>query len=93
MGSMAGQKDHTARLEQWMDWRSAQDQHLYQQYGKALEKAHQGEFAAIDADGQTIIGTDDNEVFQKAVDSFGSGNFGFFRIGYSALEKWLAAKN
>ena len=77
-------------LEQWMASRVEEDERLYNQYGKRLEKEHTGEFVAIGSDGKTILGTDDNEVFCKAVDSFGSGNFGIFRIGYPALEKWLA---
>ncbi len=75
-------------LELWLARRAEEDARLYERYGKHLEKAHKGEFVAIGSDGQTILGSDDNEVFQSAIEAFGSGNFGLFRIGYPALEKW-----
>jgi hypothetical protein len=77
-------------LERWLARRAEEDARLYERYGKSLEKAHKGEFVAISADGQTILGSDDNEVFRSAIEAFGSGNFGLFRIGYPALEKWLS---
>jgi hypothetical protein len=76
-------------LEQWMDQRAEKDVRLYEKYGKPLEKEHTGEYAAIGPDGQVIFGMSTDEVLQKGVESFGSGNFGLFRIGYSALGKWL----
>ena len=77
-------------LEQWMAWRSQEDERLYERFGKLLEKEHTGEVVAIGPDGRTILGQDDNQVFQKAIEEFGSGNFGLFRVGYPALERWLS---
>jgi hypothetical protein len=76
-------------LEQWMDQRAEKDARLYEKYGKTLEKEPAGEYAAIRPDGQVIFGMSTDEVFQKGVENFGSGNFGLFRIGYSALGTWL----
>ena len=77
-------------LEKWMAWRRVEDERLYQKYGKSLETEHTGEFAAIGPGGESIVGTDDTEVFRKGIDAFGSGNFGIFRIGHSTLETWLS---
>ena len=76
-------------LEEWLTRRAEEDERLYAQYGEPLEKEHTGEFAAIGPDGRTIVGNDDTKVLQDAVTMFGSRNFGFFRIGHRALEKWL----
>jgi hypothetical protein len=76
-------------LEQWMAQRAEKDSRLYEKYGKPLEKEHTGEYAAISSAGQVIFGMSTDEVLQKGVENFGSGNFGLFRIGYSALGKWL----
>ena len=80
-------------LDQWVAWRIEEDERLYKQYGKPLEREHAGEYAAIGSGGQTILGKDDNEVFGKAIEAFGSGNFGFFRVGHSVLEKWLSVNH
>lgn len=77
-------------LERWLARRAEEDARLYERYGKPLDQAHKGEFVAISSDGQTILGSDDNEVFQSAIQTFGSGSFGLFRIGHPALEKWLS---
>jgi hypothetical protein len=77
-------------LKQWLENRVEEDHRLYERYGKPLEEAHKGEYLAIGPDGQTILGVDDTEVFRQAIEAFGSGNFGFFRLGYPALEKWLS---
>jgi len=76
-------------LEQWMAQRAEKDAQLYKKYGKPLEKEHTGEYAAIGPNGQVIFGMSTDEVLQKGVENFGSGHFGLFRIGYSALGKWL----
>jgi hypothetical protein len=77
-------------LAQWMAQRATEDEQLYEQYGKPLEETHKGEHLAIGPDGQTILGKSTDEVLQKGVEAFGSGDFGLFRIGYPALEKWLS---
>ncbi len=77
-------------LEQWLTRRATEDERLYEQYGKPLEKEHTGEFVAIGPDGQIVLGDDDGEVLQKAVVDFGSGNFAFTRVGHRTLGRWLA---
>ena len=69
--------------------RAKDKQLLYEQYGKSLEEDHTGEYAAIDPDGQTILGKRAGEVLQKAVDTFGKRNFGLFRVGHRAFARWL----
>lgn len=76
-------------LNDWLDRRAGEDERLYEQYGKALEQHHTGEFVAISADGQTILGTKQGEVLGKAIDAFGSGTFAFTRVGYRTLGRWL----
>lgn len=75
--------------EKWTAHRIKEDERLYEQYGKPLEQEHTGEYFAIGPDGQTILGESTDEVLQKGVQAFGGGNFGLFRIGHPALEKWL----
>ncbi len=75
--------------EKWTARRIKEDNRLYEEYGKPLEKEHIGEHVAIGPDGQTILGGSTDEVLQKGVEAFGGGNFGLFRIGYPALEQWL----
>ena len=78
-------------LKQWIERRAEEDHHLYERYGKPLEATHNGQYLAIGPEGQIILGEDDSELFRKAIESFGSGRFGFFRVGHPALEKWLKA--
>ncbi|MBM3943840.1 MAG: hypothetical protein FJ316_13225 [SAR202 cluster bacterium] len=77
-------------LEQWKAWRSEEDDRLYRQYGKPLEKEHTGKFVAIGRDGRIILGEDDGEVLSKAIESFGRGAVAFTRVGYQTLGQWLA---
>ena len=76
-------------MKDWLAQRAKEDERLYEQYGKALEREHTGEYAAIGSDGRVMFGTSTDEILQKGVETFGSGNFGLFRIGYPALGKWL----
>ena len=64
----------------WTSWRLAEDQRLYEQYGKPLEEEHTGKFVAIGPASQTILGHDDAEVLQQAIAQFASGNFAFTRV-------------
>ncbi|HZA25558.1 MAG TPA: hypothetical protein VFA32_23670 [Dehalococcoidia bacterium] len=80
-------------LKEWLTQREQEDIQLYERYGKVLESEHSGKFVAIGPEGQTLLGEDDSEVFREAVETFGSGNFGFFRVGHRALEKWLKANH
>jgi hypothetical protein len=59
---------------------------LYDRYGKPLEQNHHGEYGAISSDGRVIVDRDDLVVMDRAIDEFGSGNFSFYRIGYSYVD-------
>lgn len=63
----------------------ARNQRLYEQYGKPLEQEHTGKFVAIGSDGRTILEEDDGQVLKQAIEIFGRGNFGFFRVGHRAV--------
>jgi hypothetical protein len=76
-------------IKGWLEQRAREKQHLYQRYGKALEKEHTGEYVAIGPDGQTILGKRAGEVLQKAIDTFGERNFGLFRVGHRTFARWL----
>ena len=75
-------------VQAWMAQRAAEDDRLYEQYGRVLEPEHQGEFVAISSDGQTIIGTDELTVATQAVERFGPGTFALRRIGADAEIRW-----
>ena len=62
---------------------------LYEQHGKYLEEEHRGEYLAISRGGKTILGKRSNEVLKKAIEAFGRGNFGIFRVGHDAYAEWL----
>lgn len=66
---------------------SLDDATLYTQYGKPLERKHHGKYIAISQDGRVIVDTDDITVVDQAIQTFGSGNFVFRRIGYSYVDK------
>jgi hypothetical protein len=63
------------------------DDSLYDRYGKPLERDHHGKYIAISQDGRVIVDADDLAVVNQAIDTFGSGNFIFRRIGYSYVDK------
>jgi hypothetical protein len=75
---------------EWASARIKEDNRLYELYGKPLEEAYSGKFVAIGPDGQTILGDDDAQVLQEAIERFGSGNFAFTRVGDRTLGRWLA---
>lgn len=60
---------------------------LYEGYGKPLEKDHHGEYAAITQDGRLIVGKDDIDVMNRAIQEFGSGHFVLYRVGYKYVGK------
>jgi hypothetical protein len=60
---------------------------VYERHGKSLEKNHYGEYAAISLDGRVIVGKDDIEVVDQAIQKFGSGNFVVYRVGYRYVHK------
>ena len=78
------------KRDEWASARIKEDERLYELYGKPLEKEHASKFVAIGPDGQTILGDDDAQVLQEAIEKFGSGNFAFTRIGDRTLGRWLA---
>lgn len=63
------------------------DDTLYERYGKPLEKEHRGKYIAISRDGRVIVDSNDLSVIGQAINTFGSGNFVFRRIGYSYVWK------
>lgn len=79
-----------AYLKGWLAGRAQEDHRLYEQYGKPLEKDHKGEYVAIGPGGQTILGGSDVEVLQKAIETFGSGNFALARVGHRTFGQWLS---
>ena len=64
---------------------------LYDQHGRPFEKEHKDEYLAINKDGRTILGKLSGDVLQRAIEAFGRGNFGIFRVGHDAYAEWLAA--
>ena len=67
-----------------------QEKHrLYDQYGKTFEASHKGQYLAISRDGQTILGDQSGEVLQQALEEFGRGKFGIFRVGHQVFAEWL----
>jgi len=76
-------------LQEWVRKRAAEDDGLYERFGRPLEKDHTGEFVAIGSDGKTILGADELEIARQAIDVFGSGNFALRRVGHRAIGRWL----
>ena len=76
-------------IKEWLAHRAQEDRRLYEEYGKPLEVAHNGEYVAIGPAGQTILGESIGKVLKKAIEAFGSGNFGLFRVGHRALGRWI----
>lgn len=60
---------------------------LYEQYGKPLEAEHRGEYLAVSARGQIVLGPTLTEVAQQARDRFGPGTF-VFKVGERAVGTW-----
>ena len=78
------------KKDEWALGRIKEDDRLYELYGKALEQEHSGKFVAIGPDGQIILGDDDAQILQQAIEKFGSGTFAFTRVGDRTLGRWLA---
>ncbi len=68
-------------VQVWIAQRAAEDNRLYEKYGRALESEHRGEFVAISSDGQIITGGDELAVAAQAVERFGPGTFALRRVG------------
>ena len=75
-------------LERWIAQRSAEDDRIYERYGRDLEADHRGEFVAISSDGQLLLGADELTVAQQAIQRFGPGMFALRRISTDAEIRW-----
>jgi hypothetical protein len=60
---------------------------LYEQYGRPLERDHNGKYLAVSARGEIILGQSLLEVAQRATDEFGPGSF-LFKVGDRAVGRW-----
>ena len=69
--------------------RLEENRRLYEQHGKDFEANHKDEYLAISRDGKTILGERSNQVLKQAIEAFGRGNFGIFRVGHDAYAEWL----
>jgi len=58
----------------------ARSNRLYEQFGRALEADHAGEFVAIAPDGRSLLGHSAGEAGRKVKAAFGPGNF-VFKLG------------
>ncbi|MCX7969262.1 MAG: hypothetical protein N3B10_12385 [Armatimonadetes bacterium] len=69
-------------------WKPTVDEieRLYEKHAKQLEATHWGKFLALTPDGQFILGEDDVEIFFKAMQQFGEGNFVLIRIGERSVD-------
>lgn len=59
---------------------------LYERYAKPLEPERWGEYIAVSWEGDTLLGTDLEEVSLSAMQRLGEGGF-VFRIGDKAVGK------
>ena len=73
---------------EWIAQKDAERRRLYEKYGKPLEANHAGEFVAISADGEILLGERDGETLRRALDKFGRGNFAMARIGSDVMHEW-----
>ena len=73
---------------EWAAQKDAERRRLYEKYGKPLEANHAGEFIAISADGEILLGERDGETLRRALDKFGRGNFAMARVGSETMHEW-----
>ena len=59
---------------------------LYERYAKPLEAERRGEYIAVSWEGDTLLGTDLEEVSLSAMQRLGKGGF-VFKIGEKAVGK------
>lgn len=81
-----GRGERLAMTTKQRDRKGESDQ-LYEQYGKPLERDHEGDYLAIAPDGRTLMGHTLLDVAQRAKEAFGPGSF-LFKIGPKAVGKW-----
>ncbi|MGH2559622.1 MAG: hypothetical protein ACRDJH_11200 [Thermomicrobiales bacterium] len=65
----------------WIADRARKDDALYEQYGRALEAEHAGEFVAISDDGRIILGSDPASVLAEATERYDPDPFTFRKVG------------
>ncbi len=67
----------TAKHQKWSEVRDAEDDRLYEKYGKPLEKDHRGELVAIGSDGTVLFadGRISGKLVKEAIERFGTGNW------------------
>ena len=82
---LEGGETFVVDTKEWLAHRAREDRRLYERYGRPLEQEHNGEYLAIGADGQTILAKTLTEVTEKAVQTFGSGNFALAHVGHRAI--------
>jgi hypothetical protein len=82
-----------ADVSAWLATRGEADRQLYERFGKPLEGDHLGEYVAIAPDGRTILGSRAADVLQRAVETFGSGNFAISQVGHTTLGRWLGLRS
>jgi hypothetical protein len=58
---------------------------LYDRHVRPLEEKFWGRLAAVNKEGQVLVGDDEVDLTQKAVERFGKGKFILFRIGTKAV--------
>ena len=77
--------------QDWMERKLEEQRRLYEQYGKALERDHTGEFVAISLDGDILLDRKMGKLLRRATDTFGRDNFAMARVGYEAMTEWMSA--
>ena len=76
-------------MEDWMERKLKEQRRLYDQYGKALEESHTGEFVAISPEGEILLDRKMGKLLRRATDTFGPDNFAMARVGYEAMTEWM----
>ncbi len=65
----------------WFPFTKEVAEALYDHYVRPLEGQFWGRLAAVNKEGQVLVGEDEIELTQKAIEQFGKGKFIVFRIG------------
>ena len=60
---------------------------LYDEHVKPLEAEHEGYYVAVSPKGETVLGESLLEVAEKAMATFGAGNF-LFNVGERVVGAW-----
>lgn len=65
----------------------AEMEELYELYVRPMERQFWGRLAAVNREGEVLLGDDDVELTQEAIKRFGKSKFVLFRIGPKAVVK------